>query len=140
MVQRYPDGSGSVQGAPATGIDKWTINCAVDAMSDRRDCSLHNLQAGLLVSYGQSSAPKTICAISHDFPGRTGQIRIDGNSPVTTSRDGCVQASTLISQMKAGSTATVRYYSWPNDYPKDSSGSLAGFNKALQMIDETLAR
>lgn len=139
-VQRFPGGSGSAQVAGASGIDKWTFDCPVDAMTDRRACVVYNLEASIHVSYKRGSTPRTVCVISHDFPGRTAQIRIDANSPVTTNREGCVESPALIAQLKSGSKVTTRYYSWPYDYPKDSTGTLAGFDKAIQLASETLTK
>ncbi|MBJ6986910.1 hypothetical protein [Devosia sp. MC521] len=140
VVTRYPDGSGSVSATDDILQDRWSISCGVDAMTDKRDCSFHNQIGGLFVHFGQSKTPREVCAFGHDFPGRTAQIRVDNNSPVSTDREGCVPASRLIGQLKVGSTVVVRYYDWPYDYPRDKSSSLAGFSKTLQVIDETLSR
>ena len=134
-VTRYPDGSGSVSVTDNILDDRWSIDCGIDAMTDRRDCHFNNELGGLFVYYGNSPSPQSVCILGHDFPGRTGQIRVDSNAPLTTDAEGCVAASRIIPQLKAGSSVTTRSYRWPYDYSVDATTSLAGFNKAMQVID-----
>ena len=133
----FPDGSGSVETSAAAGSDGWVYRCSPDAMTDRTKCELSGPSyqgARVLVWFGYSSHPETVCIVSHDFPGRVGQIRVDQNAPVTTGEDGCVAANKLLAQLQAGTKLTVRYYEWPNDWAVDQVGNLAGFNKALDVV------
>jgi len=117
--------------------DSWSVGCPIDAMTDRKKCTIEgptHRAARIMVFYGNSQAPQSICIIGHDFPGRTGQIRVDSNPAVTTDRDGCVAPSQVFGQLKVGSKFTTRSYKWPNDWPVDESANLAGFGKAVEVM------
>lgn len=139
VVKRFQDGSGSVAMSDDVMAERWSIDCGIDAMTDKRDCNFYNKTGGIFVYYGNSATPLEVCVFGHDFPGRTGQIRVDSNPPLTTNRDGCVAASRVLAQLRAGSTVTTRRYDWPYDYPVDGTSSLAGFNKTLEVIAEIRA-
>ncbi|WP_186386794.1 hypothetical protein [Stappia sp. TSB10P1A] len=134
-VRMYYDGSASVSNSPDTSVEHWSIDCRIDKMRDKRRCSFDRATGGVLVYYGFSATPQSICISGHDFPGRRGQIRVDKHQPITTDRDGCVPAGRILSQLKTGSQLLTRRYRWPYDYPVDTSTYLEGFNKAMTIVD-----
>ena len=136
FVRKYPDGSASVSRSADVLADRWSIDCGIDQMSDKRDCSITTENGGPFVYFGSSSSPQSICILGHDFPGRTGQIRIDKNSPIATDAEGCVSAARVLTQMKSGNEFLSRWTKWPYDYHRDSRYSLDGFNKALSVVAE----
>ncbi len=125
----YSDGSGSV----TNGAASWSLSCKVDKISDQKKCEITNHHADLFINYGSSPSPRWICSIQHDFPGRTGAIRVDGNKAMTTDTDGCVPGS-RISQFLAGKSVTVRSVKWPYDYDRDSTGPLTGLKDAMDLV------
>jgi hypothetical protein len=129
----YPDGSGGVKGPQHGPAGGWSIDCSRDAMTDRRECKLTSYSARLLVYYGYSANPESVCIIGHDFPGRTGAIRVDKAAPVTTDRDGCAPAR-VATQMASGSMVTTRRVEWPYDYHRDETASLAGAKSAMDLV------
>lgn len=134
-VAEYHDGTATVALGPTYSADRWKIDCSVDAMADKRECSIYFKQGGPFVFYGFSSKPQSICISGHDFPGRTGQIRIDDRKPLTTDKDGCISASRVLDQMTSGTMFISRSYHWPYDYPVDERVSLFGLTKALAVVD-----
>lgn len=134
-VSVFHDGSGSVSRSQAAFEPRWSFDCRVDAMSDKRMCSFHRDLGGLFVSYDGTSAPKTICAFSHDFPGRSAMIRVDKLPPIETGPNGCAPADLLLGQLIAGSNVTVRRYEWPRDWAIDETSTLDGFHMTLKVID-----
>lgn len=129
----YPDGSGGIKGPQHGPAEGWSIDCTRDAMTDRRECKLTSYKARLLVYYGYASNPESVCIIGHDFPGRTGAIRVDSGTPVNTDRDGCAPAR-VAAQLASGSTVTTRRVEWPYDYHKDETASLAGVKAAMDLV------
>lgn len=133
LVRSFADGSASVDLGPDVLDFGWSIDCTVDAMSDRRECSIQSETGGIFIDFGTSPQPRTICIIGHDFPGRTGMIRVDGNQAVATNGKGCAPASSLLSQLASGQMVTTRRVEWPYDTARDHSHTLQGFNKALEV-------
>lgn len=117
----------------------WFAECNRDAMSDELICATTNYDFGLLVFYYIKPEPTSICILGHDFPGRSGSIRVDKNKPVTTDEDGCTPAKNLIGQMVKGQRVITRRHEWPRDYPQDKGGSLAGLSAAMKRVDELRA-
>lgn len=111
----------------------WSINCGKDAMNDRRDCSLTSHEARIFISYDFGASPRWVCLLGHDFPGRTGEIRVDKNPSRKTDTDGCVPG-TYIAEMVRATTVTTRLVKWPYDYSNDETGSLQGLSSALGLI------
>lgn len=129
----YPDGSGGIKGPQHGPAEGWSIDCNRDAMNDRRECKLSSYKARLLVYYGFAATPQSVCIIGHDFPGRTGAIRVDSGSPVNTNRDGCAPAR-VATQLGSGSMVTTRRVEWPYDYDKDETASLSGAKAAMDLV------
>lgn len=129
----YPDGSGGIKGLQHGPAEGWSIDCTRDAMNDRRECKLTSYKARLLVYYGFAANPESVCIIGHDFPGRTGAIRVDSGTPVNTNRDGCAPAR-VAAQLASGSMVTTRRVEWPYDYHKDETASLAGAKAAMDLV------
>ena len=129
----FRDGSGGVRKSGATFSGGWTINCEKDAMNDRRNCRISSTDNRIMILYDFSSAPKFVCIVGHDFPGRTGQIRVDANKPVTTDTDGCVGAA-YVAQLTKGSMVPTRRVERPYDYGQDDSGPLAGLPDAVDLV------
>ncbi|MGK7660690.1 MULTISPECIES: hypothetical protein [unclassified Marinovum] len=134
-IKIFPDGSGSVALGPDVLDFAWRIDCRVDAMSDNRKCNITSGRDGIFVYYGESQRPRQVCVSGHDFPGRRGMIRVNTGSPVNTDTDGCVQAGSLLSQLRTGTSVTTRRVEWPYDYPVDATTTLAGFSKAMEVVE-----
>lgn len=129
----YPDGSGGVEQAGGELLNGWSIDCGKDAMNDRRDCKLTSHNARIFISYDFGSAPRWICVLGHDFPGRTAQLRVDSNPAVTTDDEGCVGAG-FLPQMLKGTSITTRIVKWPYDYSNDQSGPLRGLPETIELV------
>lgn len=129
----YPDGSGGIKGSHHGPAEGWSIDCARDAMNDRRECKLSSYNTRLLVYYGFAATPQSVCIIGHDFPGSTGAIRVDSGAPVNTNRDGCAPAR-VATQLGSGLMVTTRRVKWPYDYEKDETASLAGAKAAMDLV------
>lgn len=136
FVKKFPDGSASVSRSQNVLDKSWSIDCRVDQMNDKRDCSITSKTGGPFIYYGNASNPQSVCILGHDFPGRTGQIRIDKGSPVSTDNEGCVRASSILPQMRTGKTFLSRWVKWPYDYSRDDSYDLDGLNKAMEVVAE----
>lgn len=129
----YPDGSGGVKAAHHGAAQGWSIDCSKDAMTDRRVCTLTSYAARLLVYYGAAVSPQSVCIIGHDFPGRTGAIRVDARAPVSTDRDGCAPAN-VAAQLATGVSVTTRRVEWPYDYTKDETADISGAEAAMDLV------
>lgn len=129
----YPDGSGSIANPAGDILNGWSIDCQKDAMNDRRDCSLTSHEARIFISYDFGASPRWVCLLGHDFPGRTGEIRVDKSRSQRTDTDGCV-TGTYVAEMVKGTTVTTRLVKWPYDYSNDGTGSLQGLPSALGLI------
>lgn len=134
-VRIFHDGSGSVSRSEDVFEPRWSFDCRVDAMSDKRMCSFHRGIGGVFVSYDGTSSPQSICAFGHDFPGQSAMIRVDKLPPVETDTSGCTSAAPLLEQLIAGSIVTVRRYEWPRDWPLDEASTLDGFHMTMKVID-----
>ena len=135
----YSDGSGSVsKGSADDALNEWSIDCVRDKMSDKRECKVVGSQ--LAIIYGNGSTPQLVCALKHDFPGRTGAMRIDQSPPITTGRNGCIPAAGVMSRLLKAQRVTVRVYHFPYDYPADAEESLAGFKDAHELVAHIRAR
>lgn len=102
-------------------------------MNDKRKCTATSYKANLMIFYGFSATPQSVCILGHDFPGRTGAIRVDGGAPVPTNTDGCAPAS-LAAQLASGSSVTTRRVEWPYDYSRDETASIQGAGETMQLI------
>jgi hypothetical protein len=121
----FRDGSGRVY---FEGIDdkEWSIRCETDKITDKRRCFLTNYEAGIFVRYTGQGKPRSACVYQHDFPGRVGALRVDGNKPITTNVEGCISGSNLnrfLAQMRTGSTTVARSVRWPYDFNKDTTAN-----------------
>lgn len=124
------DGSGSVQ----TPGGEWQIDCRVDAMTDARNCSLLGGEYySVFIDFGASTAAKRICAMGHDFPGRTAAIRFGQGKPIETDSEGCI-AGSYITEMRTAPYVRTRTVKWPYDVNVDHQSSLEGFPDALDLI------
>jgi len=128
----YKDGSASVRESADVLSKGWEISCRRDKMTDAQNCTVSGTETGLMVILAGSSEPSSVCAIHHDFPGRTAAFRIDKDKPVQTNADGCVPGPFVNSLVK-GRDVTVRSVKWPYDYPRDETGSLRGFSSAIEL-------
>lgn len=136
FITKHPDGSGSVSRSENFSDERWLIDCRIDQMNDKRKCKIYSKDGGPFIYYGFSKEPESICIIGHNFPRRTGQIRIDKGDPITTDNEGCVPASRILDQMKTGSSFRSRWVEWPRDFSRDSEISLDGLNKAMSVVTE----
>lgn len=115
--------------------------CSKDRVTDKTTCRMNVLPQGLRNAGGlyqtvdKSGTVLSSCIIGHDFPGRSGFIRVDGNSAITTDRDGCIYgaaARRLEAQLRSGSTLITRRVEWPYDYHKDKEMLIGGSFSAAQ--------
>lgn len=133
-IRVFHDGSASVALGPDVMDFRWSIDCTVDAMTDRRDCNMHSGTGGVFVYYGASPNPREVCVFGHDFPNRRGMIRVDKNAARTTDVEGCLSASSIWAQLLNGQSVTTRRYEWPRDYGKDKASTLDGLAKAHEIV------
>lgn len=124
----FADGSGSVK-----SLTDWSIACGKDKMTDRRECTLTNHDAKLFIDFGASTSPRSVCVLTHDFPGRIGAIRAGSNRALDTDEDGCVGGS-FINQLVGANEVTTRAVKWPYDYNVDVSKPTAGLKDALELV------
>lgn len=101
-------------------------------MTDKRGCTLKGYDLHLFVSFSSAMMPQWICLTEHDFPGRTGAIRIDQDAAITTDKDGCIPGRHL-SRLSAGKKITTRAVKWPYDYYRDKEGPLDGLADAISL-------
>lgn len=139
LIRQYPDGSGSVAIGEEYDAHRWSYNCRIDKMTDKRACYISATLGGPFISYSSGRYPTFVCILGHDFPGRTGMIRVDANAPIETSSEGCVPASDILEQMKNGQNFITRSYRWPRDWSVDSETSLSGLSLVLEVVDGLLA-
>jgi hypothetical protein len=111
----------------------WSGSCKRDAMSDVMECQLTNMDNRLFISF-TGSEPRRIGVIGHDFPGRTGAIRVDRKPARSTDTDGFVPATQLLPELLKGQSVTVRYYKWPYDYAKDEAHPIGPLRDALDLL------
>lgn len=122
----------SVQAAMAQDYGSWTPDCKTDPMDDSLQCKIVNERAAIAVFFqGKNHKAYIVCVYAHDFPGRSAQIRVDKNPAVVTGESGCISASEILAQMKAGNRVRSRAYEWPYDVGKDREGSLKGLSAAI---------
>ena len=148
----YPsDLSGSFGGTPefdgvlnASNIntylgDHWSIGCHVDAMTDKKTCSISRKDFSL---YVEKSSVQVIVGSDH-YPGRPASIRIGKNKPFTTSNDGQFTKAIsrqIAAQMLAGQNIATRYIEWPYNSYKDDSFPAFGFKEALDYAKWAVAQ
>jgi hypothetical protein len=128
----YNDGSGSVRDAGTNDSSGWTVECLIDSMTDRRKCSIKN--RALFITFGFGAAPLGICIREHDYPGRTGLIRIDDAQPVPTDRDGCVEGAAIVNRAVAARRIRFRYVHWPYDNNRNGEASARGLRSAVLLV------
>jgi hypothetical protein len=102
-------------------------------MTDKRNCKLTLHEARIFIYYGTSASPQSVCILGHDFPGRSGAIRVDTSPPVQTDRDGCAPGR-LAAAIAAGSMVTTRRVEFPYDYNADQTSSTAGAKAAMELV------
>ena len=132
----YEDGSGVV--GKTSGYRepvRWSINCPIDAIDDKRKCNISSGVANLFIDYGARKSPASVCALDHDFPGLTAMIRVDKNAPLQTDKEGCVAASSILKQLRNGSEVTTRTVKWPYRGNVDKTASLQGLADALDLVE-----
>jgi len=134
FIRVYSDGSGSVSTSSSLLEDNWSISCGVDAMSDKRNCSVHHQLGGPFIHFGEASEPQTVCVFGHDFPGRTGMMRVDRQPPLETNDSGCLPAERILPEMLPAGSITMRWYKWPYDYSRDTTTQLIGLAKSLEIV------
>lgn len=117
----------------------WHVSCQYDQFKAERRCwtgTFGEKTPGLIlrffqVSYTNGKGPSIW--VPHDFPGRVATVRVD-NGPVVSVTD----ASRIVEQLKAGTTAYVVFHVWP-DGQRKMIVNLTGFNEAYAELQKTLA-
>ena len=117
----------------AASLGQWSISCKTDTMTDERNCSIFSTETdNKLFIYMKKSKVSDICIMSHDFPYRTGAIRIDKNKPIKTNYGGCINGN-YINKFYSAQNVSLRYYKWPDDYPRDRTHSIDGLKEAVNL-------
>lgn len=121
----------------------WSIDCPIDSMTDKRDCSISPVNATPLhIRYGNSTTPQSVCVSTS---GITAFMRVDSNPPITTDGKGCVPAGQIIGQLKTGTIYRARYgvmtesLTNPQVIPNEGTVSLEGLNKAMEIVADIQA-
>ncbi|NTJ00356.1 hypothetical protein G6L07_08460 [Agrobacterium rhizogenes] len=115
---------------------RWDIDCSIDKMVDKRKCVLYGAYGAPVLRYDFDKDPNSVCINAHNFPDRTAMVRIDKNEPITTDAKGCISASAIMPQIKAGKVFLSRWYKWPNDQPIDTETQLMGLSIAIKTVAE----
>lgn len=129
----YPDGSGGISVSDYDIFSGWDVSCLKDAMTDRRMCVISSHNAGVLISYGDSSSPQYICLSDHDYPNKKGSVRIGSSKPILTDVGGCIPGK-YAKRLSLANTVTTRSYKWPYNYPRDEKKSLEGIKSAMGLV------
>lgn len=116
----YADGSAGLD----AGDVHWSIDCKIDKISDDLSCSITGgSNYDFFIAVGSTGDAILLCALGHDFPGRTGAIRFDKNQSLETDEKGCVDGKEVRS-MALASSAVTRTWKWPYDWPVDRETSI----------------
>jgi hypothetical protein len=129
----FGDGSGSVRETRDVLSDSWSFDCTRDAMTDLRNCKIYSDRKEIAVLYSASADPAHVCIRGHNFPGRTGAIRIDGGKPIITSKEGGVPGD-VARRLAQAKQVAVRYVEWPYDYGKDASPTMTGLKETMDLV------
>lgn len=113
---------------------EWQAACKKDAMTDKVSCTLTQFDSHIVMSLNGANKPTWVCIFSHDFPGKTGAIRVDQNKAIVTDRDGCVPGEPIFAQMRNGKTIKTQYVQWPDEVRVDASGTLSGLAAGMAEI------
>ena len=140
----FSDGSGTI-GAPDdvnNYIDTWSFRIKNDEMTDEKIITVNRyaytnseefgkiqLQYEIWLFINLSKTNKEIlCIGGHDYPGKTGMIRIDKNAPITTDVNGCLRLNKkLDKQLRSGNKITLRGYNWPYEGGETKTINLNGY-------------
>lgn len=128
----YSDGSGSVDVGGPTSSESWTIGCFSDKMDDKRKCTIKN--NNLFISYGDGTTPLHVCIRYHDFPGKTGAIRLDSNAPIATGKEGCVPGNAIASSLWKAKQIRLRGVHWPYNSNRDADVNPRGLYGAHLIV------
>ncbi len=117
--------------------------CSKDRVTDRTTCRINVLpqgignDGGLYQTVSANGSILSACIIGHDFPGRSGAIRVGSNPAITTDREGCISgaaARRLEQQLINGTTLVTRRVEWPYDYTRDKEMLIEGSFSAAQAL------
>ncbi len=117
--------------------------CSVDKVTDRTTCRLNvlpqgtGIDGGLYQTVTANGSILSACIVGHDFPGRTGAIRVDNNPAITTNTEGCISGSAarrLERQLINGSSLLTRRVEWPYDYSRDKEMLISGSFSTAQEL------
>jgi hypothetical protein len=126
----YSNGNGGIDGYG----EVWSVHCQVDAMTDQQNCNIASLtNTAIFLYFGASDYPTAACVIGHDFPGRQGAIRVENHPARATDGQGCVDSS-IVTELTSSMQVRTRAVKWPNDFPVDRQGTLAGLNQAIALV------
>lgn len=131
-------GGGRFAGTSANDLNDykntWSVSCQVDAMTDKKKCTLHRRDLVVMLESG-----KVVFLYVGDehFPGKQTAIRIDDKKPHIGKQgsDGDFtggQVRTIVQQLTKGKSVITRFYQWPEDFARDDTFELTGFNEALE--------
>lgn len=117
-------------------VGRWEINCSMDKMIDKRKCAIFSGNGAPAFIYDVDRTPRFVCIRGHDFPGKTGMIRVDKHPAVATDPQGCVEATQIMPQILAGKVVLARWYQFPYDVSVDTETSLIGLPIAIKTVTE----
>ncbi len=126
--------------------EDWLVNCENDMITDKRKCRMSRfdkkygtelVQALIILN---SEKGNVLCIGEEHFPNKSSQIRIDNNTPFTTSdKDGCFSykpSKNIINQLLSGQEIKIRFYQWPYDGYKDIKFLTSGFSQSLKTMND----
>lgn len=112
----------------------WDVSCKKDPIDGNKTCSISRDKLMVLIINGKYA----VSVGRNHYPKTSSAIKIDDNVHYT-GKEGIINpvyANLIISQMKAGKKAVIRYREWPYDFNKDSEIDLKGFTKKFnEMLD-----
>ncbi len=75
--------------------------------------------------------------MGHDYPGRTGALRLDDNPPRVTGTDGCIgrlAANAFAEELRRDGEIITRRVEWPYRNERDNRHAIRGFSLAEEML------
>lgn len=127
------NGYGSFRRPGAYQKDQWSARCGQDAMDDYRWCSIS--KGDLRITYFDTDELRVRIGRDH-YPGTSVRIRIDGDKPISASKNGWSgnSAKRIIDRLIASRQVTTRYQEWPYKNYKDTIINLFGLGVAYEYV------
>jgi len=139
----YTDGSAIFSGIPGNTLQlsepsesNWSVICQKDPINDKKMCFM-TIKDLFVFVHGNG---KITVIIGHNhFPGSTAAIRIDKDTPMTTSpaNEGTFthgKSAKIVERLKSAKSVTTRYMEWPHQSWVDETWEIYGFNQTFKFI------